>query len=382
MDITRRGFLGLSTASLITVMAGASSCLTLTGCASGGSSSDSTSADADAGSTSSVDLLTSSTLGQPASDLFSDLSGASSDYSNRDNWMYFPETQAHDADVIYIYPTVYSDPLGDLYATIDNAIMRKYAQGEYQIQASAFEGLADIYVPYYRQFNSAYAGFYDADGVLGLCYGLPRTDLYGVLDYYFENVNNGRPFILVGHSQGSMILSIILREYFKAHADYLDHLVVAYQIGYSLTTDMLTDNSALKAASGADDIGVIVSWNTEGPGNADAGTTYVVRPNAIAINPLNWSTDETHAGVELNLGSVMSDADGNYSLQSGMADAQVNVERGTVVTTTVDAATYAQKGVTTMMFGPESYHANDIGLYYANIHENASVRIQSWLVAH
>lgn len=377
MSITRREFLGLSATSAIAVLMG-SSAFALTGCASSTSGTSASSSSF----ASSVALPTSSTLGQPASSLFSDLSGTTSDYSNPDNWMYYPESHTHDVDVIYLYPTVFSDPYGDIYAPLDAAAMRKPAQGEYSIQASAFEGLADIYVPYYRQFNSAYAGFYNAEALIEACHGLPRTDLYGALDYYFENANNGRPFILAGHSQGSIVLSMILREYFRAHADYLDHMVVTYQIGFSLTTDMLTDNPALKAATGADDTGVVVSWNTEGPGNADAGFSYVRRANAIAINPLNWATDGTYAGVDQNLGSVMEDASGNYSLQPGMADAQVNVDRGTVVTTTVDAATYAGKGVVALMFGPESYHSNDYGLYYANIRQNAAVRIQAYQASH
>jgi len=371
MSIMRRDFLGLS-ATLSAADAGATV----------GSAASAASAGAAGSAVSSVSPLAFSTLGQSASSLFPDLSGTASDYSNRDNWMHFPETHEHDVDVLYIYPTVYSNPLGGLYAPIDAAAMRQPAQGEYSIQASAFEGLADIYAPYYRQFNSAYAGFYAPDAMFDLCREYPRTDLYGALDYYFENANNGRPFILAGHSQGSMILSVILSEYLKAHADYLDRLVAAYQIGFSLTTDMLVENPALKAAAAADDFGVIVSWNTEGPGNADADFSYVRRPNPIAINPLNWKTDDTYAGIEQNLGSVTADADGNYALRAGVADARLNVERGTVVTTTVNAATHAGKGVLKLMFGPESYHSDDYGLYYANIRQNAEVRIQAYRAAH
>ncbi len=381
MAITRREYLSWSAASVAAVVLGASSGVALTGCSSGGSSSSSSgTADSNSGdSAQSFTMPTESTVGQAAGDLFPDMKGTPTDYSNKDNWMYRPETHEYDADVLYFYPTVYSDVYADLYADIDAESMRQSAQAVYKAQGSAFEGLADVYVPYYRQFNGAYLGFYDGDAVFDACHDLPRTDLYAALDYYFENINDGSPFILAGHSQGSIMLNIIMREYFRAHADYLDHLVATYQIGYSLTTDMLADNPALKAATCADDTGVIVSWNTEGPGNADAGITYVKRENALSINPLNWSTDDTYAGVELNLGSVYPDASGNYALQAGIADAQVNLDRGTVVTTTVDAVTFANKGVTARLFGPESYHSNDYGFYYANIRENASVRIASWL---
>ena len=31
----------------------------------------------------------------------------------------------------------------------------------------------------------------------------PKADVFAALDYYFENYNHGRPYILAGHSQGS-----------------------------------------------------------------------------------------------------------------------------------------------------------------------------------
>lgn len=382
MNIGHSDSLGLSATSIGTSSEGVSYSDTMIGCSPDAPLSSTGGMGGSDEATSSVESPASSQVGQSANSLFPDLTDVSSDYSDRGNWMCFPDSHVHDVDVLYFYPTVFSEPYGGEYAAIDAASMRGNAQAEYTIQASVFEGLADIYAPYYRQFNSAYAGFYDAEALIEACHGLPRADLYGALDYYFEKANNGRPFILAGHSQGSILLSIMLCEYFSAHADYLDRMVVAYQIGFSLTTDMLAENPALKAATGADDTGVIVSWNTEGPNNADADISYVRRANAIAINPLNWTTDETYAGIELNLGSLMPDASGSYSLQSGMADARVNVDRGTVVTTTVDAEAYAGKGVTTLMFGPESYHANDYGLYYANIRQNAEARIRAWLAAH
>lgn len=92
-----------------------------------------------------------------------------------------------------------------------------------------------------------------------------RTDVYAALDYYFEHYNQGRPFILAGHSQGSMILKIVLQDYFLEHGEYLERMVAAYVLGYSITTDNLKANPSLRFAEGADDTGVIVSWDIEGP---------------------------------------------------------------------------------------------------------------------
>lgn len=50
--------------------------------------------------------------------------------------------------------------------------------------------------------------------------GLPLQDAEAALDYYFENLNEGRPFILAGHSQGAAILKELLKTYFRDHPEY------------------------------------------------------------------------------------------------------------------------------------------------------------------
>ena len=96
----------------------------------------------------------------------------------------------------------------------------------------------------------------------------PRTDVYAALDYYFENLNQGRPYFLAGHSQGSRLCYTVLSEYMKEHPDYYANMIAAYCLGDSLTEDYLRENPHVKAAQGADDLGVVVSWNTEGPANS------------------------------------------------------------------------------------------------------------------
>ena len=32
---------------------------------------------------------------------------------------------------------------------------------------------------------------------------IPKADVFAAFDYYIKHYNNGRPFILAGHSQGS-----------------------------------------------------------------------------------------------------------------------------------------------------------------------------------
>ncbi|MCR5403945.1 MAG: DUF3089 domain-containing protein [Butyrivibrio sp.] len=164
-----------------------------------------------------------------------------------------------------------------------------------------------------------------------------RTDVYAALDYCFENYNQGRPFILAGHSQGSMMIKIALQDYFLEHDDYLKRMVAAYVLGYSITADDLKANPALKFAEGADDTGVIVSWNIEGPENKHESNITVMN-NSIAINPLNWKRDETYAPATENKGDRLPvPKEGEFIASEyephrpGIADAQLDVERGLTI---------------------------------------------------
>ena len=159
----------------------------------------------------------------------------------------------------------------------------------------------------------------------------------------------------------------------KENPKYYENMIAAYVIGYSVTDEYLTENPHLKFAEGADDIGVVISYNTEGPGN-NGKHNAVVTEGAVSINPLNWKRDTTYADVSENLGSLNIDGE----LVDGFADAQIDLERGVVVCSTADPAVYAIPAPADELFGPESYHGYDYGLYYANLQENVKTRIAAF----
>lgn len=293
------------------------------------------------------------------------------DYSKVTNWLNIPAI-TKDVDLVYFYPTCYSpDSSSDLdLGSIDNAGMRKGAAAVFAQQATAFKEDCNLFAPFYRQLSGTYAlTLSDEDNATLFQYAASK-DASQALDYYFEHFNQGRPFILAGHSQGSETLLFLLTDYFKNHQDYYNRMVAAYVIGYSVTSDVLSENPHLKFATGASDTGVIVSWNTEGPGNSGQHNA-VLLPNAVSINPLNWKLDATKAEVLENFGSFI---DGK--LAAGIADAQIDLSRGSVICTSIDPAQYSIP--MPAIFGPQCYHGWDYGFYYSNIRANAKQRIAAF----
>ena len=230
--------------------------------------------------------------------------GTAPDYSENKHWLALPENPDKSVDLIFLYPSSCNDPEADVICDIDNLSMIEGAKRNFAHEATAFEDVANIFAPYWRQVNGLKLPMMSFEEVYDAEWAEPRTDVYAALDYYFENLNDGRPYFFAGHSQGSRLCYMVLSEYMKEHPDYYENMIAAYCIGDSLTKKYLEENPHIKAAQSADDLGVVVSWNTEGPANKGRDS-LVISPGAISINPLNWRVDETPASAELNLGTFV-----------------------------------------------------------------------------
>ena len=317
---------------------------------------------------------------QMPEELLSTYAADAPDYSLPDCWLQVPEI-TKDVDTFYVYSTVYFDSSFEEdapdYAALDNPEMLLGALGEYATNASVYEDSTNVFVPYYRQSGMRYANEVskktgNIDAALS---GISYDDMSAALDYYFEKCNNGRPFIIAGHSQGSAMVRYILKNYFKKHPDYYERMVAAYAIGYSITKEDLEANPHMKFATGESDTGVIISWHTEGPKNVEENARNVaVLPHGISINPLNWRRDETYAPASENLGSYLPNAESEmYEITDVGADAKVVLSRGVIVTNT----TYDQCGAAEF-FGPQSFHEDDYTLYYNNLKANVAKRIAAY----
>ena len=137
--------------------------------------------------------------------------GTASDYAKKKNWLSLPKTPDKPVDLLYLYPSSCEDPMADTICSIDNPIMRIVARKNFKQQADAFEPIANFFAPYWRQVNATKLSKMSFEEVDEAEWAEPRTDVYAALDYYFENLNRGRPYFLAGHSQGSRLSYMVCR---------------------------------------------------------------------------------------------------------------------------------------------------------------------------
>jgi hypothetical protein len=201
-------------------------------------------------------------------------------------------------------------------------------------------------------------------------------DATAAFDYYIRHYNNGRPFILLGHSQGSDVLSNLLAGYLKDNPAIYSRMIAAYIIGFPITPAYLAQNPHLKFAEGPDDTGVIISYDTEAPDVIAANNPVLSGMIGLVINPITWTRDETVATTAQGLGSFMPDpTTGQLVAVPQYADARVDIANGVLICSTADEAALYPFDAS---LGWGVYHNFDIPFYYFNLRANAANRVSKY----
>lgn len=290
------------------------------------------------------------------------------DYTENISWASKPDSPNKPVDVFYVYPTIYPGSCPNNMDVHDKNL-RADVQGLLKAQAGVYSSSANLFAPYYRQVSFARLDP-NEDMTINRYFRIGADDIHRAFNHYLTFLNQGRPFILAGHSQGSVVLLDLLRSRFH-DPNLQKQLVAAYVIGYSVTDDDLKKYPWIKPAQKADDIGVVISWNTQAPG---ATGSPVLRPGAICINPLNWTTDETPADARLNAGAVFfDDFKGTVKREvPHYTGARIDNQTSALVTTPPDTLKIGHfpKGV---------LHKYDYAFWYRNLERNVQDRINAYL---
>jgi hypothetical protein len=270
------------------------------------------------------------------------------------------------ADVFFLYPTLYT---GDKEksqtqwnAPVDDPKFNdRVDETSILNQASVFNGTARVFSPRYRQAH-IHSYFTKDKASRKQAFELAYSDVRTAFSHYLEHHNNGRPIIIASHSQGTTHAGPLMREFFDGKP-LAKQLVAAYVVGIEVPADYFKE---LKPCQTPTETGCFCSWRTwergHLPKNHPEGNNYVV------TNPLTWRTDTIYAPRNLNKGSVLYKFDKGPRI--GICDAQV-----------CDGVLWVNKP---RFFGSafvkmKNYHVADYNLFYANIRENAAIRVRVFL---
>lgn len=298
-------------------------------------------------------------------------------------------------DVFYIHPTTYRDidywnqPLDKetTNAWTDESVIAR--------QAAIFNACCRVFAPRYRQATAA-AVYAPPDRKPLAAYEFAWGDVRAAFLHYMQHWNQGRPFILVGHSQGSSHIERWFNEF--GTSAYRRQLVAAYAVGIGFTAGSLRQLAGgTPVCTTPTETGCIVSWNTfdaaGDPGTFVRGTQgrHAARFGSsegneiLCINPLTFEATQPAATATQNLGSLPARTGVGLAaaLQAGVSLPATDPGR---------IAARCEGGVLRVEGLPrEGYaivplpggmlHFNDFDLFYANIRANAVARAAAFKVA-
>lgn len=325
------------------------------------------------------------------------------DYNENDAWAALPNDASEamarpegvidiamvpEVDVFFVHPTTYLKKASwnaPHEAPVANASVDLRAV---KAQVSAFNAAGRIFAPRYRQ--ATVGAFFDetGDGVKAL--GLAYLDVLTAFDNFIANRSNGRPFILAGHSQGSLHLLYLLQQRISG-TDLRERMIAAYLVGWpvSIEEDLgaLTD---IEACASNNDTGCVISWQTFGLGGDPSNLrSYMEKTiglsgksrkgsKMLCTNPLDWriGSNDTRSA---HLGAIVRPDDANAPLGAPIkkfTGTQCGLD-GVLYITDLPGDAWQQ-----YKMAGENYHPYDIPMFYMNLRENAVVRAQSWIAAH
>ena len=296
------------------------------------------------------------------------------DYSDAGSWAY-AETEDTEAaaDVFFICPTVYRGSEEAANMSLDDEETKANFTGAINMEKGIYDEDTRFFAPYYRQIglNIYEMPADDREEYLAIAY----KDVKDSFEYYMDEYNDGQPIVLAGFSQGADMCIRLLKDCFD-DPEINELLIACYAIGWSITEEELEEYPHLEFASGEDDTGVIISFNSEAE-SIDDSLTIPKGTKTLAINPLNWKTDGTYADKSLNKGACFTDYDGNITEDiPNLTGAYIDDVRGALKVPDISPEDYP---MTISLFENGIYHPYDYQFFYRNLQENVQTRIDAYL---
>ena len=300
------------------------------------------------------------------------------DYSDKSNWVIrddAPAAEEQKFDVFYVYPTLFASRKTELMDWSDPKLAQKTVGFATAQTKAIFGNGVRVFAPYVRQLEYHRLFQLPANTPVEstkLRYGI--EDTAAAFKYYMEHYNHGRPFILLGHSQGALELYCLLKN--DPAITVERGFAAAYLPGLPKVTYRRFakdfQGRGIFPARDEKGLGAVVVWNTQSP---NAKNPYFTGADVLCINPLNWRTGAAPAAKEQNVEAFF------YDYRTGAAKrvrhfcgAAVDPAKGALIVDLPERSEFDANG----FMGLGVFHMNDIWFFAGNLRANAELRVGCW----
>ena len=265
------------------------------------------------------------------------------------------------ADVFYLYPTVFTDKKDIRWnAPMDDKEQNESVLGKAVLmQASAFATSGRVYVPYYRQAHLRSYRMLNQGGKEAQ--DLAYSDVKKAFEVYLEKYNQGRPIVMVGHSQGTTHTLRLLAEFFD-DKPLQKQLIAAYIPGIRVRPDQF---KTIKPMNQPNEVGGFVSWNTFKKGNYPKKDKNWY-DGSVTTNPITWDDSKN---------TLLKQHKGFLYTNKKIYDQALKIE----VTDGLIWSSNPKFPLRLFMSFLKNYHAGDINLFWKDIQQNAKLRVNTYL---
>ena len=297
------------------------------------------------------------------------------DYTDLDNWAVHPqntpsqldfvekEIPPYDVDIFYIHPTITTSRKNRAWnGNVNDEVYRQSTLNTaIKYQCSAWYGLGRTFAPFYR--DAHIRSFQDqfkkvgGDDALRFAY----EDIKTAFKHYLKYENNGRPIVLVSHSQGTLHAGKLLKDFFE-NQPLQKQLVAAYLVGIAIKSEYFQNIPFMTSPS---ETGGFVTWNTYKRNHLPDDYEQWYK-GSLTTNPITWDDQKS----------------ADYEQHKGLAYYDGIIYPNSLSIEMTDGIVWARTPKVPKRFWlsfVKDYHFADITIFWKDIRENTRMRIKAFL---
>ena len=297
------------------------------------------------------------------------------DYTDLDNWAVHPqntpsqldfvekEITPYEVDIFYIHPTITTSRKNSAWnGNVNDDVYRQSTLNTaIKYQCSAWYGLGRTFAPFYR--DAHIRSFQDqfkkvgGDDALRFAY----EDIKTAFKHYLKHENNGRPIVLVSHSQGTLHAGKLLKDFFE-NQPLQKQLVAAYLVGIAIKSEYFQNIPFMTSPS---ETGGFVTWNTYKRNHLPDDYEQWYK-GSLTTNPITWDDQKS----------------ADYEQHKGLAYYDGIIYPNSLSIEMTDGIVWARTPKVPKRFWlsfVKDYHFADITIFWKDIRENTRMRIKAFL---